>query len=779
MAETATKPLAYSYELAEFCAGNGQHHSDQAEKNARPYDAITWEEITRMMQTPPSVAKGEAQWAIFSTLATRGADKQRSGGCYHALWSDLDETTTTLTDAVHKAATAIPGDVYGYASKSATEAKQKGRLLFPLSEPCTGVEFEILQEILNDRLHSAGLIPDRVTERANQLCFLPNRGEFYTTETLDFNGPLDWRVEFADEIKAKREEIQREEEALKAAQEEARRKRQERLEIQQNTGIISPVDTFNDQYSIKETWESYGARWRGRRGVSPNSSSGSPAITVNEEAGLWYSFHHSDKDIGQPGAAGGTWGDAFDLFVHFGHKGNYAAAVKAAGEMFNTPEGVTINKHNQRLHEQAKAREKAAQEFEGMGEWWRNSGSQDASQPSGQEVAQNAPELPHESEPDENHSNTAPSLLDALDKYKARHLLDTTPPPQRYVVDGLIPEPVTAAIVAPGSTGKSFWLMQLAACVCSGVPFMGQAIPNPGAVLMLGAEDDRDEMSRRLHSIVHEYRFAGCPLDEKAIGERFYAVSRVGESNLLTYMDGRNIVRMDGKNDRPDNIGEIVKAAQAIPDLRLIILDPISRFRAGDENDNEAATRFVEALEQIRKETGVTVLCAHHSRKGSDGKDADSIRGASALVDAFRFAATLAKIRPDEAKKMRMDESEVKSLVHFNVVKSNYRTDVDEMWLRRGVGGVLRPTDAPEQIPSGAHVKAEERYETTLKKLRELVRQKDEDGKPLTRSKLKREYGGTSNVFGIGRDTLADIANRAIDEGKLFVREDDGTLHLY
>lgn len=779
MSEAATKPLAYSFELAEFCAGSGQHHSDQAQKNARPYDAIAWEEITRMMQAPPSVAKSEAQWAIFSTLATRGADKQRSDGCYHTLWADLDETPTTLTDAAHKAATAVPCDVYGYTSKSATETKQKGRLLFPLSEPCNGAEIEIMQEILNDRLHAAGLIPDRVTERANQLCYLPNRGEFYTTETLDGKGPLDWRVEFADEIKAKQAEIQREEEALKAAQKEAQQKHQERLEIQQSTGQISPVDTFNDQYSIKETWESYGARWRGRRGVSPNSSSGSPAITLNSAMGLWYSFHQSDKDIGQAGAAGGTWGDAFDLFVHFGQNGNYDAAVKAAGEMFTTPEGVTINKHNQRLHEQAKAQEKAAQEFEGMGEWWRKSGSQDASQPSGQEVAPNAPELPQESEPDEPHGNTAPSLLDALDKYKARHLLDTTPPPQSYVVEGMIPEPVTAAIVAPGSTGKSFWLMQLAACVCSGVPFMGQAIPNPGAVLMLGAEDDRDEMSRRLHSIVHEYRFAGCPLDEKAIGERFYAVSRVGESNLLTYMDGRNIVRMDGRNERPDNIGEIVKAAQAIPDLRLIILDPISRFRAGDENDNEAATRFVEALEQIRKETGVTVLCAHHSRKGSDGKDADSIRGASALVDAFRFAATLAKIRPDEAKKMRMDESEVKNLIRFNVVKSNYRTDVDEIWLRRGVGGVLRPTDAPEQIPSGTHVKAEERYETTLKKLRELVRQKDGDGKPLTRSRLKRDYGGASNVFGIGRDTLADIANRAIDEGKLFLREDDGTLHLY
>lgn len=373
MSEVATKPLAYSFEIAEFCAGSGQHHSDQAQKNARPYDTITWEEITRMMQTPPSVAKSEAQWAIFSTLATRKADKQRSDGCYHALWADLDETPTTLTDAAYKAATAIPGDVYGYTSKSATEAKQKGRLLFPLSEPCTGAEIEILQEILNDRLKAAGLIPDRVTERANQLCYLPNRGEFYATETIDWQGPLNWRVEFADEIKAKQAEIQREEEALKAAQEAVQRKRQERLEIQQSTGQISPIDIARDQYSVRELWESFGAKGNGRRLTSPYSSSGSPAITVNEELGLWYSFHQSDRDqgIGNPGKSGGVWGDAADLIQHFQYNGDRDAMLKGLGEMFTTPEGITINKHNQREYMKAKAGENAAADFDAIpeGSW--------------------------------------------------------------------------------------------------------------------------------------------------------------------------------------------------------------------------------------------------------------------------------------------------------------------------------------------------------------------------------------------------------------------------
>ncbi|HAJ44314.1 MAG TPA: hypothetical protein DCM00_16990 [Alcanivorax sp.] len=95
-----------------------------------------------------------------------------------------------------------------------------------------------------------------------------------------------------------------------------------------------------------------------------------------------------------------------------------------------------------------------------------------------------------------------------VDSARACHLLSREPKPPRYVVEGMIPEPVAAAIVAPGSTGKSFWLMQLAACVATGTPFFGHAIPTPGGVLMLGAEDDQDEFARRLHAIAKAYGWA-------------------------------------------------------------------------------------------------------------------------------------------------------------------------------------------------------------------------------------------------------------------------------
>lgn len=364
-----------------------------------------------------------------------------------------------------------------------------------------------------------------------------------------------------------------------------------------------------------------------------------------------------------------------------------------------------------------------------------------------------------------------------LEPNKAKHLLAVAPAPQRFVVEGLLPEPVTAAIVAPGSTGKSFFLLQLAASVTTGAPFFGHPIGNPGGVLMIGAEDDRDEIARRLHAIADANGWMDWREERDLLGEHFYPIARVGEENRITIRAGADIVR------NLQWIGEIIATANAIPNLRLIILDPASRFRSGDENSNEDATKFVEALELIRRETGVTVLCAHHSRKGSDGSDADSIRGASAFVDALRFAATLAVPKEEDAKRMGLTDEERRKLVRFNVVKSNYRTDTDTFWMRRGMGGALeymQPPQRPERVGATAQ-KGEERYNAVLPKLKDIIRKRDEEGQPLTHRAL-RQLSGTAGVFGCSDQTMRGIVSRAIEEKAVFEHQHEKgatTLHLH
>ena len=168
------------------------------------------EEIRAKLKNPQAVDKSKAQWAIFSTLRSREHAEQRQQGEYHALWADIDETGgLTLVDTFSRAVGALFCDVLAYASRSATEDNQKCRLIVPLAEPVNGAQFIAMQKVLNARLRDAGLVPDIATERAGQVCYLPNAGEFYAFEVEDALGPLspdDWAQEIAEQEAAEKAE---------------------------------------------------------------------------------------------------------------------------------------------------------------------------------------------------------------------------------------------------------------------------------------------------------------------------------------------------------------------------------------------------------------------------------------------------------------------------------------------------------------------------------------------------------------------------------------------
>ena len=359
--------MDYSTQITEaenaplFCSGFGKHHSPNNERDPRPLLGISMDEIRTKLKNPQAVDKSKAQWAIFSTLRSRSHAEQRQRGEYHALWADIDDTGgLTLVDTFSRAVGALLCDVLAYASRSATKDNQKCRLIVPLAEPVSGARFVAMAKILNARLRDAGLVPDTVTERTGQPCYLPNRGEFYAFEVEDVIGPLspdDWAQEIAEqEAAAKAEQAARE-----AARAAAKVKAQQRMA----SGEKSPIDAFNAAYDVGLMLDTFGYLKKGDRWLGPNSSSRSPGVSLTDDGRKWLSTHGSDSGIGRT-TDNGTMGDAFDLFVYYQHGGDKNAAIKAAGEMFTTPEGLSITKANQLEYMQAQALEQAAADFDAL-----------------------------------------------------------------------------------------------------------------------------------------------------------------------------------------------------------------------------------------------------------------------------------------------------------------------------------------------------------------------------------------------------------------------------
>jgi len=301
------------------------------ESAGTPYATITGAGIAKMVNEPPSVPKGRGQWFIASTYAehdARSHEVQRARGAFRWLTLDVDENNLGL-DEIDAALSEVIGDAcrFIYSSRSATQENRKWRALVPLATEISGADFSDTQNAFFDLLEQASdgtLIPDRALSRPAQLVYLPNRGEHYEH---DIHKGARLHLTPDHPIIQRREETRHK----RAAAEAEARAWKEWKARQAPTDTSSIVGAFNSAETIANLLEKYGYRqagggndWR-----SPMQSSGSYATRDYGEH--WTSLSGSDgaAGIGRDSKTGGRHGDAFDLFVHFEHGGDFKAAIKA------------------------------------------------------------------------------------------------------------------------------------------------------------------------------------------------------------------------------------------------------------------------------------------------------------------------------------------------------------------------------------------------------------------------------------------------------------------
>lgn len=246
----------------------------------------------------------------------------------------------------------------------------------------------------------------------------------------------------------------------------------------------------------------------------------------------------------------------------------------------------------------------------------------------------------------------------------------------------LLPAGEVCLIAGAGNVGKTTFLAALVASVATGRPVLGQLHPErAGRVLVVVVEEKRalllaklDDAAARL-DIPHEEA-------RRLIAERVTVRCGGGRLSLLeevtateTVGAGLTVRRVVGE---PTPFAEAMRrlldapAPADAPPWRLVVLDPLSRLYTGNENDNGAAARFVNACETLRDTRHrPAVLIAHHVAKGTGGA-----RGASAFVDNSRAALRLSPTDPD-----RLEEAPDNLVADYRtrhrgvlveVAKSNY-----------------------------------------------------------------------------------------------------------
>jgi len=178
--------------------------------------------------------------------------------------------------------------------------------------------------------------------------------------------------------------------------------------------------------------------------------------------------------------------------------------------------------------------------------------------------------------------------------------------PRDPIIEGIIDAGTFVELIAPSKCKKSFFAMQLANCIASGMLFLAWAVPRPRKVLLINVELLADRAHDRETSMV---RSMGVPIAD---------LQRLLISNIrgLEISDCIGAICATIREHRPD----------------ITIIDPIYLVHEEEENDSVAMKAICKRILATMSETRSAVMIVHHDAKGKAGDRDKRDRGSGSGV---------------------------------------------------------------------------------------------------------------------------------------------------
>jgi len=248
-------------------------------------------------------------------------------------------------------------------------------------------------------------------------------------------------------------------------------------------------------------------------------------------------------------------------------------------------------------------------------------------------------------------------------------------PPRPWVVPRLLLRQQITLLVAEGSAGKSTLILILAAHMALGRDFLGFKVPRKWRSIIYNAEDDRDEMARRLYAICQAYKFDPAEVLE-------------GVQILVSGETGLQLVQGNPPSMKTETVQQLVDMA-GHSDIGMLALDPLIDIHSVNENDNTGMRYVMAVLRLIARQADVAVLVAHHtSRAGMNAEaragDISISRGATTVSNAARIALTLSPPSTKDIDELGLREEDRSRYARLDDAKMNMSlVSGRPIWLKR------------------------------------------------------------------------------------------------
>jgi RecA-family ATPase len=173
-----------------------------------------------------------------------------------------------------------------------------------------------------------------------------------------------------------------------------------------------------------------------------------------------------------------------------------------------------------------------------------------------------------------------------------------TVPQRQWFIEGLIPDRTVTNLSGDGGSGKTEVILQLIAAASLQTQWFGKDV-STGPCLYYGAEDEADELHRRLETIV---RHEGKQLSDLA-GIRL--VPMAGQDAVLAEPDRKGMLAATP-------IFAKLEAETRSLRPKLVVIDPSADVFGGDEINRSQVRKFVSMLRGLAIDFDCAVLLLSH-----------------------------------------------------------------------------------------------------------------------------------------------------------------------
>lgn len=176
-----------------------------------------------------------------------------------------------------------------------------------------------------------------------------------------------------------------------------------------------------------------------------------------------------------------------------------------------------------------------------------------------------------------------------------------------WLVQDWLPDKSITFLVSPPESYKTWILLDLAASVATGIPFLGEfEVNQTGPTLIIQQEDSHTGLTDRLALIVEQKLNITAQLDDEV-----WQVPSVPD--IPVYIHPSRMLRFDNKKV----IEELEKQIEILKP-KVIMIDPLYSTTASTDNYMSDLANQMMVLKTWRDKYGCSFVIAHHSKKNLD-----------------------------------------------------------------------------------------------------------------------------------------------------------------